>query len=333
MKLKNSLYKPMFSHIYAESKLIGSQEFNRITGNFPEAVIIPITHYKDVFNKPGQHPGVQQNSKKLILAENRGRKIYPGAPYCHNFGHDSFFYVSQILNCPFDCSYCYLKGKFPSSNIVVFINTEDYLNEIDQIKDSSNPFVTLSYDSDIAALEPILGLMDEWYSYMSKHPNITFELRTKSLFNPTCTPMDNFIIAVSLLPQQVISLYENGTPDLYLRISMINRLIESNYRVRLAIEPILDIENAEEIYENFIEEIRNSIDLSQITDVSTGCFRMPVDYYKNMCRGLYGHFINYYPFETIEKQVRYSKIREQELLDLVIKPLSLLMDKSKIYAR
>ncbi|MCD6321918.1 MAG: hypothetical protein J7L77_02715 [Clostridiales bacterium] len=333
MKLKNGLYKPMFSHIYAEESLIGSQEFNRITGNFPEAVIIPIAHYKDVFNKPGQHPGAQQNSKKLILAENKGRKIYPGSPYCHNFGHDSFYYVSQVLNCPFDCSYCYLKGKFPSSNIVVFINTEDYLNKLDRIQHNRDPFVTLSYDSDIAALEPTLGLMDEWYSYMSKHPNTTFELRTKNLFAPTCKPMHNFIIAVSLLPQQVISLYENGTPNLHRRLSMIDRLIKTKYRVRLAIDPILDIEGAEEIYENFIEEIKNSIDLSQITDVSTGCFRMPLDYYKNMCRGYDRHFINYYPFETIKKQVRYSKIREQELLDMVVRPLSLLMDKSKIYAR
>ena len=175
--------------------------------------------------------------------------------------------------------------------------------------------------------------MDEWYNYMDKHRNITFELRTKSLFNPSCKPMDNFIIAVSLLPQKVISLYEKGTPVLDQRLSTINRLIESKYRVRLAIDPILDLEDAEEIYGNFIANIGNSIDLSQITDVSTGCFRMPVDYYKNMCRGYDGHFINYYPFETIEKQVRYSKIREQELLNMVIHPLSLLIDKSKIYAR
>jgi spore photoproduct lyase len=333
MKSENAFYNPAFSHIYVEKTVLDSDAAAGILKRLPDAKVIEIKHYKDVFNKPGQNPGAQKNSRKLILAQNTGRKVYPGAPYCHDFGHSRFFYTSQVLNCPFDCSYCYLKGKFPSADIVAFVNTNDYLMELDSVLDSDDAFVTLSYDSDMAALEPLLGLLDGWYEYMRLQPDATFELRTKSLYRPLCGRIDNLIIAVSLLPQQVIDLYESGTPSYTKRIQHAKTLLAAGYRIRLAIDPILDIDDANEIYSSFAYKLGETIDLSKITGVSAGCFRMPADYYKNMCRGYGGHHIHYYPFETIEKQVRYSKEREAELITAVTAPLSRLMDKSKIYVR
>ncbi len=333
MTLKNSLYRDTFSHVYIEKAVINSDITERILNRLPESKFIEINHFKDVFNKPGQNPGAQKQTQKLILAQNSGRKVYPGAPYCHDFGHNAFYYTSQVLNCPFGCSYCYLKGKFPSANIVAFVNTDDYLSELDSVLGSGDAFVTLSYDSDIASLEPLLGLLNKWYAYMSRHPETTFELRTKSLYKPSCAPMVNLIIAISLLPQLVINQFESGTPSLLKRIQHINTLLAAGYRVRLAIDPIMDIEDAGAIYNGFVDELGTSIDLSQISDVSAGCFRMPSEYYKNMRKGFSGHLIHYYPFETIEKQVRYSKVREQELLDAVLTPLSKHLDKSRIFVR
>lgn len=333
MTSKNSFYRESFSHIYIEKAVLGSDTTKLILKRLPKAKVIEVNHYKDVFNKPGQNPGVQKKTQKLILAQNTGRKVYPGAHYCHDFGHSAFFYTSQVLNCPFDCSYCYLKGKFPTSNIVVFVNTDDYLSELDSVLKAGDGFVTLSYDSDMAALEPLLGLLDKWYKRMAKHPGTTFELRTKALYKPSSAPMDNLIVAISLLPQPVIDQFESGTPSLAKRIHHINQLLAAGYRVRLAIDPIIDIEDAVRIYKGFANELGSSIDLSLVSDVSTGCFRMPTDYYKNMCRGFGEHLIHYYPFETIEKQVRYSKARESELIESVTDPLKQYMDESRIYVR
>ncbi|MDX1358619.1 MAG: radical SAM protein, partial [Clostridia bacterium] len=158
MKSGKGFYKPLFSHIYIEESIEGRDSVLRIIKRFPSAVIIRIKHYKDVFNKPSQNPGMQMNSQKLILAENKGRRIFPGAPYCHDFGHRSFYYTSQVQNCPFDCSYCYLKGKYPTANIVVFVNTEDYFRDILAAAGDAPAFITLSYDSDMNALEPLLNL-------------------------------------------------------------------------------------------------------------------------------------------------------------------------------
>mgnify|MGYP006970641936 FL=1 len=30
-----------------------------------------------------------------------------------------------MMNCIYDCSYCYLKGMYPSGHMVLFVNIED----------------------------------------------------------------------------------------------------------------------------------------------------------------------------------------------------------------
>lgn len=333
MKSNSDSYERAFSHIYIEQELIDSPMSDSIISRLPESIVIPITHYKDVFNKTGQNPAEQSVSRKLILASNKGRKVYEGAPYCHDFGHSSFFYTSQVLNCPFDCSYCYLKGKFPSANIVAFLNTDDYFRELTETTGGSDAFVTLSYDSDMAALEPMLKILQPWYRYIQEHPSMTFELRTKSLFMPDTNPIPNLITAVSLLPQPVIDEYETFTPSLAARLVNIRRLMNAGFQVRLAIDPILEIDNTETIYETFIENIAQEINLNSIIDISAGCFRIPSDYLKNMASGYGNHFIHCYPFDTADGHSGYAPEKEAGLLKAVTGPLMKYIDKTKIYTR
>ena len=75
-----------FSHIYIEKELIGDPELDPLLRRFPDAKLVEISHYKDVFNRRRQNREMQQRSQKLILARKRGRLIYPGAPVCQSFG-------------------------------------------------------------------------------------------------------------------------------------------------------------------------------------------------------------------------------------------------------
>ena len=38
-----------------------------------------------------------------------------------------------MLNCIYDCNYCFLQGMFNSANYLVFVNYEDYFKEIEKI--------------------------------------------------------------------------------------------------------------------------------------------------------------------------------------------------------
>ena len=83
------------------------------------------------------------------------------------------------MNCIYDCSYCYLKGMYPSGHMVLFVNIEDYLEELDHILKTQNMYVCISYDADLLAMEAVTGYVRLWSAYAAKHENLKLEIRTK----------------------------------------------------------------------------------------------------------------------------------------------------------
>ena len=77
-----------------------------ILQKFPEAVQIPIHHYKDVFCRKRQDIAGQEEHPMLIVAAKEGRLIYEGAPVCQSFGNEYFYYTSCVMNCIYNCEYC-----------------------------------------------------------------------------------------------------------------------------------------------------------------------------------------------------------------------------------
>ena len=130
---KIDYYNAAFSHIYVEKQIKDHKRTKEILKKLPDAIVIEIDHYKDVFCRRKQSIVAQNKAKALILAKNQNGCIYEGAPVCQNFGNDNFYYCSCMMNCLFDCEYCYLKGMYPSANIVVFVNIEDIFSELEEL--------------------------------------------------------------------------------------------------------------------------------------------------------------------------------------------------------
>jgi spore photoproduct lyase len=243
--------------------------------------------------------------------------VFPGAPFCQPCGHERFYSASQVLNCPFDCSYCYLKGKYPGANIVVFVNTGDYLDEVSGHIGTGGAMMALSYDSDEAALEPLLGILDEWYPFIEKNNGTTFEIRTKSCFIPACDPMPNFVTAFSVLPEKVISAYESGTPPLSARLEAALELLKKGYKVRLCIDPVLPVDNAPGTYADFTRKLACKIDLGSLEGVTLGGFRM-TSACRRAVQKLYGdHFIHFYPMEAKGGVARLPLEYERPVIEAV----------------
>ena len=74
----------------------------QILERFPDAGIIKIRHYKDIFGRARQDFILQQRSRALIIAARSGPLLYPGAPVCQDFGEKYFYYTSCMMNCMYD---------------------------------------------------------------------------------------------------------------------------------------------------------------------------------------------------------------------------------------
>lgn len=291
-----------------------------ILKRFPEAVRVEIDHYKDVFNRSRQQFPVQKQSQKLILAEKTGEKVYPGADVSQDFGHEHFYYTSSILNCIYNCSYCYLQGMFPSSNIVMFVNQEDFFQEVDALLARHPVYLAISYDTDLLAFERIAPFASRWIEFARERETLTIELRTKSVNYAAIRhfqPAENVVLAWTLSPDEVIRRYEPLTPSLDMRLKSMKQAMDDGWRVRVSFDPILYIHDWQAQYKACVARTFSTLPADKIEDVSIGVFRMARDYLKNIRRTGSQSDLIYYPFECRDGVYSYPEELAEQMIRFV----------------
>ena len=75
-------------------------------------------------------------------------------------------------------------------------------------------------------------------------------------------------IAFSLSPRIIAEKYELWTAALNQKIKAINELLNNWFRVWLRFLPLLPIENYQQIYENFLDEVISKIDIKKISSIA-----------------------------------------------------------------
>lgn len=311
------LYPP-FSHIYIEEALLGGEEAEAILRKFPKAKCIPIRHYKDLFNRRKQNRALQEKSRKLILAKKEGQRIYPGAPVCQSFSESSFYYASLLMNCPFHCEYCYLQGMYPSANLVLFLNLEDYFSDCQRlIKERGSLYLCISYDTDLLALEELYPFVERFARFLEKEPNLRIEVRTKaggeSLFRRLLKmhlsqdAKKRLIFAFTLSPEKIVSEAEHGTVGLKGRLKAVKMAMEEGFTLRLCFDPMLYHADWEGLYTALLETVFREIPMEKLYDVSVGSFRISESYLKAMTKSCGASPYTSFPYENTDGYYHYPK--------------------------
>lgn len=339
MNLRQDYENPPFTHIYVENRVRNHPRTREILIQFPQAKIVEIDHYKDVFNRRGQDALRQHRSQSLILARKEDHFFYEGAPVCQNFGNTNFYYCSTMMNCLFNCSYCYLKGMYPSGHMVIFVNLEDYFAELDRILLHKSMYLCVSYDADLLAMEPLVGYAKLWSDYAAVHENLKLEIRTKSARSAMweelpCLPY--VIYAFTLSPQRMIDAFESGTPSAKARIACALLGLKQGFPVRLCFDPMLYLPTWRENYGALLSEIDgvfadHGMTMQQLTDVSVGTFRISQDYMKKLRRVEPMAPAVQFPYVNVGGVYQYPPGLLAEMENYLIGELEKRIDKEKIY--
>ena len=165
-----------------------------------------------------------------------------------------------MLNCLYDCRYCFLQGMYSSANYVLFVNYEDFLKDIVQ-KTSESPepaWFFSGYDCDSLALDSISQFSSFFLPHFSKLSNSYLELRTKSvnikpLLKSKAVP--NIITAFSFTPQEISEQIEKGVPSVDSRIKAMKKLTSHGWPIGLRIDPIIDCIDFTDRYANLFQNI------------------------------------------------------------------------------
>ena len=121
----------MFSAIYIEKDVVDHPRVTSICERFDQLPQIVIDRYSEVFNRKGQNFRLQKQRPALILA-NKYDKYVLKAPDNYGISGKNNFYFSHMLNCIYDCRYCFLQGMYRSAHYVLFINFEDFGADLEQ---------------------------------------------------------------------------------------------------------------------------------------------------------------------------------------------------------
>ncbi len=325
---------PLFSHIYIEESAASYPLTAKITAQFPKAIQIPIRNYKEVFNRPRQRWDHQKLALKLILAKRSDAFLYPGSSFVPNFEHSRFFYTTPVLNCLYGCEYCYLQGMFPSANLVVFVNDDDFVEAAArEISEDAPAYLCISYDTDLLALENIFGYCGRYIEYARNNPHVTIEIRTKSANIDALSrlaPLSNVILAWTISPDYVIARYEHRTPSLQARLKAIAKAIRAGWRVRLCIDPILRVDSWLSHYRQLITAVFEEISAESLYDVSIGVFRISSGYLRAMQEANPTSALVHYPYDVRNQSASYTSEQHSEMISSIANELKHHISEEKI---
>ncbi|MEE9336355.1 MAG: hypothetical protein V3U65_19880 [Granulosicoccaceae bacterium] len=305
--------------IYIEQRVSEHPRTLAIVARYPKARIIPIERYNEVFNNASQNFRKQKQNPALILAQKEGERVLP-TPEQYHIGGQHNYYFSHMLNCIYDCRYCFLQGMYRSANYVVFVNYEDFFADIKAktILHEYPSWYFSGYDCDSLALEPITQFVEHCLDAFSEIPQAWLELRTKStqirplLKRPA---IDNCVVAFSLSPEEIVQAEEHKTASLQKRIIALQQLQAHGWKIGLRFDPLIQASEFEIIYGRMFEQVLSAIDIEAVHSVSLGPFRLPRDFHRKMIKLYPDSKLLSAQLEYNGMHVSYPKSTETKMID------------------
>ncbi|MEM7175064.1 MAG: spore photoproduct lyase family protein [Chlamydiota bacterium] len=319
--------------IYIEKALRGHPQVETIQQRLRRHQPIWIHHYGEIFNRHGQNFRLQKNRPTFILAQKKGTLVYE-APAGYGIGKARNYYFSHLLNCPFDCRYCFLQGMYRSAHYVLFVNYEAFQSAIQAKVGTESATFFSGYDGDSLALECYSGFLASFLPFFRNQPQAELEIRTKSaaiqpLLNAPLSP--NVVIAYSLNPAAIAQTFEPKTPPLRARLKALQMLQNRGWRIGLRFDPILYVENFTALYSAFFRKIFTTITTDTLHSVTLGAFRLPKPLYKKMTASKPREPLLAQCSERENNKMGLTKSCEQRLLTFCFEQLCQWVPKEKIF--
>jgi spore photoproduct lyase len=309
----------MIETIYIETAIQNHPQVLAIKQRLAKARVIYCERYGEVFNPKAQNFRLQKQKPALILAEKYQKFVLP-APAAYSIGGQHNYYFSHMLNCVYDCRYCFLQGMYQSANYVLFVNYADFKLQIQQIAAASpneSVYFFSGYDCDSLALEPVTAFAEQFLPFFAGIPNAWLELRTKStqIRSLLATqPSARCVVAFSLSPELIADKVEAKAPSVLKRIEAAAKLQKQGWTIGLRFDPLIYQADYRKLYQQLFAQVFSQINAAHLHSVSLGVFRLPEQYAKKIHKHYPDAKLFASPLQTKLGMLSYRSDIEQAML-------------------
>jgi spore photoproduct lyase len=327
----------MIDTLYIEQAIATHPRVREIGLRFPSANQVMCERYGAVFNRKSQNFRLQKKNPSLILAHKFDKHVLE-TPEGYGIGGRNNYYFSHMLNCIYDCRYCFLQGMYRSAHYVLFVNYDEFFSAMDaklMAHDGEDVWFFSGYDCDSLALDPLTGFAQHLLSYLETRPQAMVELRTKSTQIRALlgqAPLSNVIVAFSLTPEPAAVALEHKAPSVAKRINAMAQLAQNGWRLGLRFDPLLDDVRFEEHYQSLFRDIFDRIDPACIHSITIGPFRMPGSFFSNVVRLYPDEPLLAGSFANRDGLITYPKEREVAMLAFCLDELRAHVSGDKIFS-
>ena len=306
--------------IYIEEEIASHWRTHEILARLPDAVRIPCTRYGEVFDREGQDFRLQKRRPSLILGRAEPALV-DEAPAGYHLGGRRHFRFAHMLNCIYDCRFCFLQGMNRSASYVIFVNYEDFMEAIDariaEAPDEDTWFFA-GYQCDTLAFEPVTRFARSFLPFFAERPHAWVELRTKSTqINSLLdhSPFPNCVTAFSMTPPEISRRLERQTPSVERRLAAAARLQEAGWSVGLRFDPLIWQDGFRDLYAAFFDDIFHHLDPGRLHSVTLGPFRLPHDWWRRIVSMYPEEELFHRRLEARDGSVGFARDLETEMRD------------------
>lgn len=310
----------MIGAVYVEKAVAEHARSRRLLGKLSKVPRIEIERYGEVFNRRDQNFRLQKKRPALILAEKPDGHLQR-VPDGYGIGGETNYYFSHLLNCPYDCRYCFLQGMYASAHFVLFVDYEAFFEAARSTASAhAGPSYFFSgYDADSLALEGLTGFASEAIPAFERIPEAVLELRTKSASPGPLLELEahgRCVVAYSFTPRQIGAEVEPGVPSFDRRLRAMQKVAGRGWPIGLRFDPLIWHPQAEQLYGELFEQVFEALPAEQIHSVSLGPFRLPAAFFRRLEK-LHpdSRLVQAGPFENHGGMVSYRRDLERELVE------------------
>ncbi len=267
----------------------------------------------------------------------------PGVVRC------GYWVLSPVFQCPFHCSYCFLRFYAPEEPLTLYANLEDAEIQFrKQVRDWDGPVrLGTGEFADSLALDAWTGHADWLLDLVTEYPQVLLELKTKSaevsaLLERPALP--NVVVAWSLNPVARVASDEGGTASLSARLATAAAVVEAGYRVAFHFDPVVLGAGWEDAYRDLVRQLAAAVGPERVAWVSVGTLRFPPhflerwgrtlagrpEYFDEMLPGSDGKLRSFWPLRSRAYRLMEEELRRWGGAEL---PVYLCMESTEMWQR